>query len=513
MGHFHIDVKVGSRSQGKSAVAASAYRSGSKLENFHDGQVRDFSRKSGVETATILAPSHAPDWAFDREELWNRVEEVERRKNAQLYREFEVSLPRELPAERRLEVVSDWAQQNLVSRGMVCDVAVHDDVASDGARNPHAHVMTAMRQFDAGTDTGFASRREYAWNRKELVEQVRRSWADHVNQALTQFQVEARIDHRSLEVQRQEALERGDREAARALDREPEPKVGVAAAAMERKGQVTERGEIWRQVRERNRQRRESQELEAQQSETQAEQDRQQQDDAWIVANAVVDLMPRRKSLEEIKAESEEQMAQQRAQRQSPAERESKKDLQIKLLHWYNHALELGRSQTYLNKISEVERDVGLRGPKAMTEPARAAMQRDAQQWEAQQQQVQSPAGGEESSQQRQAQSQQHQVERTPVGGEQQRQLSRQRQREVVNLAQYLVAEHGPQQGQNYDLVGNLNDFELRSKHDDRGTLVRYRQGQVELGQLKENDRQVLIGAVQDLDRQQQRDQGPELER
>ena len=244
--------------------------------------------------------------------------------------------------------------------------------------------------------------------------------------------------------------------------------------------------------------------------ESRLEQERQQQDDAWIVANAVADLMPRRKSLEEIKAESEEQIAQQRAQRQSPAERESKNDLQIKLLHWYNHALELGRSQTYLNKISEVERDVGLRGPEAMTEPARAAMQRDAQQWEAQQQ-VQAAAGGEESSQQRQAQSQQHRVERTPAGGEQQCQLSKQQQREVVSLAQYLVVEHGPQQGQNYKLVGDPDNFELHSKHDDRGTLLRYRQGQAEAGQLRQQDLEVLRGAVQAYEGQSQ--QAPQQER
>jgi len=235
------------------------------------------------------------------------------------------------------------------------------------------------------------------------------------------------------------------------------------------------------------------------------EREHQQQDDAWIATEAVVDLMPRRKSLEEIKAESEKQMTQQRAQQPAQVEWETDAELRIALLSWYNQALELGRSDWYLDKISQIDRNVALEGREAMPHKARLAMQRDAQQWEAQQQQAQSAAGDEEPSQQDQA-------ERTPAGGEQQCQLSKQQQREVVNLAQYLVAEHGPQWGQNYDLVGDLDNFELCSKHDDRGTLVRYQQGRVELGQLRESDRQVLIGVVQALDRQQQRDQGPELE-
>lgn len=390
MGHFHVSAKVGSRGGGKSAVASSAYRAAEKLTDFQTGEVKDFSRKQSVEATAVLAPSEAPDWVYNRERLWNQAEQAERRSDARLYREFEVSLPRELPAQWRLEVVSDWARENFVSRGVVCDLAVHNERASDGGDNPHAHVMVTERRPDPETASGFSARKERSLDGRALVEQVRQSWEQTANQALAQAQSETRIDCRSLEAQRQKTLARGDWESARALEREPEPKVGVAAAAMEHRGKTTKRGEIWRQVREGNQRQREYRAL-LEELEAEIAQEQQRQDDAWVVTEAVTDLMGPRKSLEQIKAEAD----QQRAQRQSPAERESKNDLQIKLFRWFNQAADLGRSQAYLNKISQLDRDLALRGHEAMTEPARAAMQRDAQQWEAQQQ-AQSPASDEQ---------------------------------------------------------------------------------------------------------------------
>lgn len=395
MGHFHVSAKVGSRGGGKSAVASSAYRAAEKLTDFQTGEVKNFSRKQSVEATAVLAPSEAPDWVYNREQLWNQAEQAERRSDARLYREFEVSLPRELPAEQRLDVVSDWARANFVSRGVVCDVAVHNERASDGGDNPHAHVMVTERRPDPETASGFSARKERSLDGRALVEQVRQSWEHTANQALAQAQSETRIDHRSLEAQRQEALERGDWASARALEREPEPKVGVAAVAMERRGETTERGELWRQVRDGNQRQREYRAL-LEELEAEIAQEQQRQDDAWVVTEAVTDLMGPRKSLEQIKTEADRERAQQRAQQPARPKWETQTDLQIKLFRWFNQAADLGRSQTYLNKISQIDRDVALRGHEAMTEPAHAAMQRDAQQWEAQQQRAQSAAGDEQ---------------------------------------------------------------------------------------------------------------------
>ena len=251
-GHYHVSAKTGSRKAGKSAVAAAAYRAAEKLHNERDGQTRDFARKEGVQETAILTPDHAPDWTHDREQLWNHVEAAEKRADARLYREFEVSLPRDLPEDQRMPTVQAWARENFVNRGMVADIAIHDVPASDGGRNAHAHVMLTDRPLDASTETGFAARKDRAWNSVDLVEQARESWATHANQALERDDREIRLDHRSLIAQQADALARGDDDQARALDREPDPKLGATAHAMEQRGEQTERGDLRRHVQQVN---------------------------------------------------------------------------------------------------------------------------------------------------------------------------------------------------------------------------------------------------------------------
>jgi len=247
-GHYHVSAKTGSRKAGKSAVAAAAYRAAEKLHNERDGQTRDFSRKEGVRETLIMAPDGAPDWTRDREALWNRVEAAEKRADARLYREFEVSLPRGLSDDQQRDTVTAWARENFVSKGMVADIAIHDVEASDGGRNRHAHVMLTDRPLDDSTATGFATKKDRAWNGTDLVEQARASWAAHANQALEREGREIRLDHRSLVAQRADALARGDEDQARALDREPAPKLGSTAHAMEQRGERTERGDLRRHV-------------------------------------------------------------------------------------------------------------------------------------------------------------------------------------------------------------------------------------------------------------------------
>jgi len=231
MASYHLSAKIIGRSDGRSVVAAAAYRSGSKLERAETGDTQDYRRKGGIVSADLLTPEYAPDWARDRSRLWNSVEAVETRKNSQLAREIELALPNELSAGQARSLVLEWARCELVARGMVADVCIHDPEPAPGKpRNRHAHVLCTVRAFDGD---GWARTKERAWNDKSLLEHLRVSWADAQNSALQAAGCVDRVDHRSLADQREAALNAGDMVAAEALDRPPEPRLGVAASAIE----------------------------------------------------------------------------------------------------------------------------------------------------------------------------------------------------------------------------------------------------------------------------------------
>src|SRR4051795_5600362 len=191
----------------------------------------------------------------DRERLWNAVEASERRKDARLARETQLALPRELDREAQLALLRGFVGEAKVARGMVADFAVHDVRARDGGRQPHAHVVTTTRAIDATKPLGFGGKVR-AWDDKAVLLEWREAWADHVNAALERARTPERVDHRTLEAQRQEAVAARDFDRAAELDREPEPKVGFRAWALEREGVATERGDMLRSVRERNAERR-----------------------------------------------------------------------------------------------------------------------------------------------------------------------------------------------------------------------------------------------------------------
>ncbi len=231
MASYHLSAKIIGRSDGRSVVAAAAYRSGSMIERAETGDTQDYRRKGGVVSADLLTPDHAPVWARDRSQLWNGVEAVETRKNSQLAREFELALPNELSASQARVLVIGWARRELVSRGMVADVCVHDPEPVPGkGRNRHAHVLCTVRGFDGD---GWARTKDRTWNDKALLEHWRESWAEAQNAALQAAGCVDRVDHRSLADQRLAALDAGDLVGAEALDRPPEPRLGVAASAIE----------------------------------------------------------------------------------------------------------------------------------------------------------------------------------------------------------------------------------------------------------------------------------------
>jgi len=234
MAIFHLSVKVISRSSGRSAVAAAAYRGAERLHDDRLDRDHDFTNKDGVVHSEVMLPEGAPEEFADREKLWNAVEAAEKRKDAQLSREVEFAIPRELSQEQGIELAREFAEAEFVEKGMIADLNVHWDIGADGQPKPHAHVILTMREV--GKDGFGAKVRE--WNKAELVEQWRERWADHVNQRLAELDIDARIDHRSLEAQ--------------GIALEPQDKIGPAASRMGVRGLEAERIEEHRAVAQRN---------------------------------------------------------------------------------------------------------------------------------------------------------------------------------------------------------------------------------------------------------------------
>ena len=232
---YYLSVKTIKRSAGRSATAAAAYRVGERIECQREGRVHDYTRKQGIEETLILAPTDAPDWATDRSCLWNEVEASETRRNSDTAREWELALPSEISAEARSQITRDFAQE-LVSRyGVAFDEAIHAPHREGDQRNHHAHVLTSTRKLEADGFTAKTRVLDSAKTGGVEIEQMRDLWAELQNRALERAGEVERVDHRSLEAQREAALERGDQLSAEELDRDPELKLGPATNSMERR--------------------------------------------------------------------------------------------------------------------------------------------------------------------------------------------------------------------------------------------------------------------------------------
>jgi Ti-type conjugative transfer relaxase TraA len=230
MAIYHFSAKVISRAAGSSALAAAAYRSASRLHDERLDRHHDFSNKAGVIHSEVMLPKGAPEHLSDRERLWNDVASAEKRIDAQLAREVEFALPKELSPEMGIALARDFVQREFVGLGMIADLNVHHDVGADGQPKPHAHVMLTMRQVD---ENGFGAKVR-DWNRTELLQHWREAWTDHVNERLAELDIDARIDHRSLEAQ--------------GIDLEPQHKIGPAAARMAAQGLELERVDEHREI-------------------------------------------------------------------------------------------------------------------------------------------------------------------------------------------------------------------------------------------------------------------------
>src|SRR4029077_5690479 len=145
MAIYHLHVKVIGRKSGSSAVASAAYRSASRLRDERLERSHDFSGKRGVVHSEVMLPENVPERWSDRERLWNDVEAFEIRKDAQLAREVELAIPRELTQAQGIELARALAQAEFVGLGTIADLNVHWDIGEDGLAKPHAHVMLTMR--------------------------------------------------------------------------------------------------------------------------------------------------------------------------------------------------------------------------------------------------------------------------------------------------------------------------------------------------------------------------------
>ncbi|MCM8651451.1 MobA/MobL family protein [Lactiplantibacillus sp. E932] len=216
MAIFHISFSNISAGKGRSAIASAAYRSGEKL--FDDKECRRyFYARSVMPESFILTPKNAPEWASDREKLWNEVEKNDRKSNSRYAKEFNVALPVELSESEQKELLTKYVQENFVDQGMVADVAIH----CDHPDNPHAHVMLTNRPFNPDGSWGLKAKTQYIkdengkqlltksgfpkqrkiwlvdWDKREKINEWRHNWATSVNQSLAQKNIPDRISEKS----------------------------------------------------------------------------------------------------------------------------------------------------------------------------------------------------------------------------------------------------------------------------------------------------------------------------
>ena len=300
MAIYHLEAKVVSRGAGRSAVAASAYLSCSRLYNDYDGIQHDYTKKQGLVWQQVFLPEYAPQEWKDREKLWNAVEEVETAKDSRLAREFVVALPIELSREEQIELLQEFIREQFISDGMCADAAIHD---TDG-HNPHAHILLTVRPLDEQGKWQYKTEKEYlcmkngeergftaaefrtaqneGWEKQYPYKVGKKKVYMTPSAAEAQGFVRADKHPKSTRYGRQNPIsERWNSEeqlavwraawadatnrhleryghderidhrsnAARGLDEQPTIHEGVTARALERKGMIADRCEINRQIK------------------------------------------------------------------------------------------------------------------------------------------------------------------------------------------------------------------------------------------------------------------------
>ncbi len=247
MAIYHLTMKPVSRGQGKSAVAAAAYRSGQKITNERDGITHDFTRKRGIAHEEIILPEHSDaEWAKDRGQLWNAAEFAEKRKDARVAREFEVSLPHELDDDQRLALARKFSKHIADKYDVAVDLTIHRPDRDMDERNHHAHILVTTRKLERD---GLGEKSNLELENKKLIalslptsheqlRMIREEWELTVNRELALAGHDVQIDHRS------------HREAG--LEIEPTQHMGVHATQMERRGLHVARSRLDRDAEREN---------------------------------------------------------------------------------------------------------------------------------------------------------------------------------------------------------------------------------------------------------------------
>jgi MobA/MobL family len=253
---FHLTAKAVSFGKGQSAVHTAAYNARDQLYREADGQTtKDYGRYGAALFEGIFAPTGAPDWARDRQELWNRAEAAERQKNGQPARNMFVAFPHELNQQQREWLIKDFVREQFARKGMIADVAIHAPDERGDERNFHAHILLTMRKLDGEE---FAKTKCRDWNSKEQLNEWREQWAEKGARALHRagYAVEAerwRHGHKTLERQHAAAVARGDKDFAERIEgREATIHKGPKITAMERRGEPSERMERLQEILARN---------------------------------------------------------------------------------------------------------------------------------------------------------------------------------------------------------------------------------------------------------------------
>ena len=234
MAIFRMEISSVARGAGRRATAAAAYRSGERIRDERTGELFNYARRRDVLHAEILLPSHFEGervaWARNRERLWNTAEHAEKRHNSRVAREYQVTLPAELDAVRRVALARAFSREIADRYRVAVDLAVHEPPAGGDPRNFHAHLLTTTREVTpaglgakAGIDMDLRERRRRGLpdHRQEYI-RLRERWATLTNDALREANIDARIDHRSL--------------AAQGIDREPRPSIPLMHLKMEQRG-------------------------------------------------------------------------------------------------------------------------------------------------------------------------------------------------------------------------------------------------------------------------------------
>lgn len=182
---YRLELKSVSRGKGASIMAKAAYHARTKLRDERQALIHDYSAgRSVVASAAVLLPPGSPEWMKDREKLWNQIDAIEKRKDSETAKSLTLTLPRDVHRNDRVRLVAKFVREQLNSRGFVADVAIHSEIASDGERNEHAHILFSERPVDPNSPTGFASKKDLSKRGPEFVYELREEWEKKYNECL-----------------------------------------------------------------------------------------------------------------------------------------------------------------------------------------------------------------------------------------------------------------------------------------------------------------------------------------